>query len=243
MKNCQNFMSILGFYCNTIQRPDGEILYISTPFTLLGGKPIDIFIIERESKYIVTDDGFTMLELRESGFNLDKRTSWRGLSNLAVSFGFELSQEGAFFTYCNKAELRNSLKKFLHLASSICQWEVEKSSEDDKDFSLYFEVEALLKSHKDKRKLINYPSIIYGEKTFEFDFKWGEDYVDAIKPNQQAVNSRLRKSIQFHGYDTESNIIYIIDDRENYEKAIEERSILGGVSQSILLSDLRKNAA
>lgn len=243
MKSCTDFMDLLGFHCDSITRRGHEVLYISTPFTLTSGKPFDFFILEDKTGYKITDDGFAMLELRQSGFELSKRTSWRSLANLAGELGFELGVDGAFFALCGTERLRETVTQALHLASGICQWEKEKSAEGDKDLSFYNEVEALLRRHREQREVVNHPVLVVDDKTFEFDFKWGEDFVDAIKPNQQSVNARLRKSIQFERLTSMSNVIYIIDDRDSYQRAVEERSVLAEVGRAILLSDLESTAA
>lgn len=245
MITCTDFQKQLGMHCSQINKHGKQFLYISTPFQLSGSKPIDLFLLQSGDSFTLTDDGMTIAELMATGFDLTHKASWKGLSLLGLKHGFELEEDGAFVGHGKQATLTDLYRRGLMLAAGICEWERDKIDECDKDLTLYHEVEAILRHHREPRELKLNPTLELGNRSFSFDFDWGGTLIDAIKPNQQAVNARLRKSITLTKLldDDAPPILYVIDDRSQPGKAREERAVLGGIAKTTLLSDLRLQAA
>ena len=128
----------------------------------------------------------------------------------------------------------------LLLCAEIHAWEKEHSSQGDMDFSLSDHIESILRKMDPDRELQHPVTVEVGRAILEFDFKWGDLFIDAIRPSNQAVNARLRKGILMQRIGEDSNVLFIVDDRFNAEKARQELSVLGGVAPAIALTDFEK---
>ena len=238
---CSDFFAKAGWHCQTIDAGSGPATYISTPITLPGGKPLDFYLISRGKFVEFTDDGIALFALRSLGYTLSDKRNWKGLDNLGLKFGFELSDAGAFEATFPLSDLDAWGGKILRLMSSIATWEEEKSAEGDTDFSLTDEIEMLLRAKAPNRKITRNAALKVGKVDMTFDFLWGEIYIDAVAPIPQSVNPRLRKAILINKVDNPADILFIVDDRGSKQKAEDEIGVLGGLASTILLSDFQQH--
>lgn len=238
---CGDFFRKSGWHCQVVPTANGNATYISTPIVLPGGKPLDFYLIQRGNLVEFTDDGITMFALRSLGYALGDKRNWRGLENIASRLGFQLTDAGCFETIFPETEMAQWGSKIVRLMSAIAAWEEERFAEGDTDFSLTDEVELLLRSKDPSLKLSRDVSVTVGKTQVSFDFLWGSTYVDAVAPVQQSINARLRKAILMNRGDEVINMLFIIDDRSKKQKAIDETSVLGDISPTILLSDFEKH--
>ncbi|MGP4843346.1 DUF1828 domain-containing protein [Marinobacter sp. 1Y8] len=235
---CDIFFKEAGWHCAQMEHNGHRMLYVSTPVTLAQGKPLDFYLVDRGQMYELTDDGITMFALRTSGFALDDKRNWRGLSNLAIQYGFELEDDGAFSAVFEKEMLPAWSDRFLRLIAGLAQWEADRYQEADQDFSFAAEIEMLLRAKAPTRTLEKAPTIHLHGSDLHFDFLWGNTYVDAVKPIAQSVNPKLRKALLLSRENIEGiETLFILDDRVNKERAEEEQAILGQVAQAIKFSD------
>ncbi len=238
---CSAYFKQAGWHCATLSNAHGtDTLYVSTPIVLSGGKPLDFYVQLQGSKVVLTDDGITMFALRSLGFDFSNKRYWKGLEKIAKRHHFSLSENGAF-----EAEFDNEKNiawggDMLLLCAEIHAWEKEHSTQGDMDFSLTEHVESLLRRMKPDRDLQHPVVVDVGRATLEFDFKWGRFFVDAIRPSSHMVNARLRKGILMQRIEEDANVLFIVDDRFNTEKARQELSVLGGVAPAIALTDFEK---
>lgn len=215
--------------------------YISTPIVLPGGKPLDFYLIQRGKLIEFTDDGMTLFALRCIGYQLSDKRNWRGLENIGIKFGFSLSSEGAFEAIFPDSELDDWGGRIVRLFASLAAWEEERESEGDSDFSLTDEVAMLLHAKAPDRQLTRNVTVKLGKTEAVFDFLWGDTYVDAIRPVQQAVNARLRKALLINRGEEAMKMLFIIDDRSQQEKADDEIAVLGEITKTIRLTDFERH--
>lgn len=239
--NCSDFFAKAGWHCKVISTGSGPATYISSPITLPGGKPLDFYLVPKGRHIEFTDDGMTLFALRTLGYPLGDKRNWKGLENIAVRFGFRLSDSGAFEALFLERELDSWGAKILRLLAALATWEEERFSEGDTDFSLTDEIAMLLQAKDPQRKLSRNITVKLGKSEATFDFLWGDTYVDAVRPVQQAINSRLRKALLVNRAEQELKVLFIVDDRSQQEKADDEISVLGGVSPTIRLTDFEKH--
>jgi len=236
---CGDFFSKSGWHCQTVNVGSGPATYISTPITLPGGKPLDFYLIKRGSHIEFTDDGITIFALRSLGYALGDKRNWKGLENLGVRHGFELTSAGAFECVFPEGDLDIWGEKILRLMAAIATWEEDRFSEGDTDFSLTEEVEILLRAKDPERKLLRNAALRVGKVDVTFDFLWGDTYVDAVAPVQQSINARLRKAVIINKSEEPVDVLFIVDDRDKKQKAEDEINVLGGLSPTILFSDFQ----
>lgn len=237
---CGGFFEKSGWHCQLINIGSGPATYISTPITLPGGKPLDFYLVSRGKHIEFTDDGITMFALRSMGYPLGDKRNWRSLENIAVKYGFSLSDSGAFEALFLEADLEVWGGKIMRLLSALADWEEARNSEGDTDFSLTQEVELLLRAKDPARKLERDVVVKIGRLEASFDFRWGETLVDAVSPVANAINARLRKALMINKSDEPVDVLFIVDDRDKQRKADEEISVLGDLSPTIRMTDFEK---
>jgi len=242
--DCATFIKA-GWHCQIVRAGDTPATYISTPIVLVGSKPLDFYLIPSGKEIEFTDDGMTLFALRTLGFALEDKRNWRGLENIAIRHGFSLSERGAIESRFPEDDLDIWAGKILRLFATIANWEEDRLAEGDTDFILTREVEMLLRAKNPNLRLDKDVEIKFGKKAATFNFLWGDTYIDAIRPRAQTVNARLRKALLVGREDDNIKMLFIVDDRQQPEKAEDEISILAGVGKAIRLTDFEKyyNAA
>lgn len=215
--------------------------YISTPIVLPGGKPLDFYLIPRGEHLEFTDDGVTMFALSGLGYQLGDKRNWKGLENLAVKYGFKLTEAGAFEAAFLKSELPEWGGRIIKLFAAIAAWEDERFSEGDTDLSLAAEIEMLLRAKAPEKLLVRNAIVKLGRNEISFDFLWGDTYVDAIRPVAQSVNARLRKAVLINRCEDPLKLLFIVDNRGQEERAEAEISVLGDIASTIRLTDFEKH--
>jgi len=216
--------------------------YISTPISLPGGKPLDFYLIQRGDLVEFTDDGITLFALKSIGYALSDKRNWKGLENLGLKFGFQLTDSGQFEAIFPLAEMDAWGGKILRLMAAVVAWEEERSAEGDTDFSLTDEIEMILRAKEPDRKITRNATLKVGRVEMSFDFLWGSTYIDAVAPIPQSVNPRLRKAVLISKEEDPADVLFIVDDRGGKRrKAEDEMSVLGGLSSTILLSDFQQH--
>jgi hypothetical protein len=238
---CSDFFAQAGWHCQTIDAGSGPATYISTPITLPGGKPLDFYLIRRGELIEFTDDGIALFALRSLGYTLADKRNWKGLDNLGLKFGFQLSDAGAFEATFPTTELGSWSGKILRLMAAIASWEEDRAAEGDADFSLTDEIEMLLKAKAPDRAIVRNAALKVGKVEMSFDFLWGDTYIDAVAPIPQSVNPRLRKAVLISKVDSPADVLFIVDDRGNRQKAEDEIGVLGGLAATILFSDFQQH--
>lgn len=214
-------------------------MYVSTPLMLSDRKPLDFYVSQSGSLVTISDDGSTMFALRSLGIELSDRRNWRTLVALAKSCGFELSEQGEFSSVRPESELAHFSADVLSLFAGVVAWERERNTEGDADFSLTNEVEQLLAANSPDRKITPTPKVRVGNMEVEFDFLWGELFVDAVRPVANSVNPLLRKGVLMRRMELERQVLFIVDDSRAPEKAHTELSVLGALAPAVALSSFR----
>lgn len=239
--SCATFFAKVGWHCQVVTAGGGTATYISTPIVLPGGKPLDFYISQRGEFIEFTDDGMTMFALSGLGYQLNDKRNWKGLENLAVKYGFTLSDTGVFEALFPESEMEIWGGRIIKLFAAIAAWEEERYSEGDTDFSLTAEVEMLLRAKAPGRNLVRNATVTIGKAEITFDFLWGDTYIDAIRPVPQSVNARLRKALLVNRSEESLRLLFIVDDRGQEEKADAEISVLGDITSTIRLTDFEKH--
>lgn len=239
--SCLSFFENTGWHCSTIKHNNVDVVYISTPITLLSGKPLDFYLTYKADYIEITDDGLTMFELRSAGYDFATKHNWNSIESIITKYGFTLAENGSICAIIHKNELKVYGENILLMFSAITFWDEEKRNENDKDFTLTNEVEKLLRFKAPEITLIKDPIIKLHNYEAKFNFLWGSIYIDAIKPTPQSTNSRLRKSLLANKYEDNISILYIIDDRDtDIEKVDREIAVLGQISNAMRFKDFKE---
>lgn len=240
---CTDFFKASGWRCATIPVSDhAACLYVSLPVSFSTGRPCDVYILEEAGGYLtLSDDGDTLSHFNSAGFELNDKRRWRGLIDIANSHGLELTKGGELTATFPREELPEVVNHLLQFFSAIIAWEKERYETGDQDYSLTQEVERLLHILEPSREVTSSPTLETPGGKVSFDFKWGDAYVDTMRPNVQSVNSRLRKAVMIQGEEM-PEVLFVIDDRVSRVKAQSELSVLGSLATTTLLSDMQHSA-
>lgn len=239
--SCKEFFARSGWHCQALPATTSAAasLYVSTPLVLSDRKPLDFYVSQSGNLVTISDDGSTMFALRSLGIELSDRRNWRTLATLAKSCGFELSEQGEFLSVRPESEFAQFSADVLSLFAGVVAWERERNAEGDADFSLTNEVEQLLAANAPDRRITPTPTVRVGAMEVEFDFLWGELFVDAVRPVANSVNPRLRKGVLMRRMELERQVLFIVDDSRVPEKAQTELSVLGALAPAVALSSFR----
>lgn len=242
--DCTEFFKASGWRCTPIEVSKGApCLYVSLPVSFASGYPCDIYVFEEPGGWLrLSDDGDTLSHLHRIGYALEDKRRWKGLISLAEEYGFELTEHGELTAALPRERLSSHMDKLLQLYSAVIAWEREHFAEGDQDFSLTEEVERLLHFLDPGREMIRSPRIDTPSGEVRFDLRWGDTYVDALRPNAQSINSRLRKVLMLQSDEDTPDTLFVIDDRPSRIKAESERDVLGRLTRATLLSDLQHRA-
>lgn len=240
---CTEFFKASGWRCATVPVSEHTAcLYVSLPVSFSTGRPCDVYILEETSgRLTLSDDGDTLSHFHSAGFELNDKRRWRGLVDIANNHGLELTSEGELTATFPREKLPEVINHLLQFFSAIIAWEKERFEAGDQDYSLTQEVERLLHILEPDREVTPSPTLATPSGSVSFDFKWGDTYVDAIRPNAQSVNSRLRKAVMIQGEET-PDVLFVIDDRLSRAKAQSELGVLGTLARTTLLSDMQHRA-
>lgn len=235
MSMCQNLAVKLGFYCTEVTTPRNEqCTYISTPFALAHGKPLDLYVIERGADVVITDDGFSIAEMLSSGINLTDLRSWKGIADIARRYGYDLEESGAITVRKPSAEADRWLQAAIGLLAELVAWEAERIAAKDTDMSFHDAVETVLRQHKLNKPVTMGANVLLGGRTYDFDFKWGETYVDVVGISRHSVNAKLRKAVEIKLSESDdAPMLFIVDDRADPLRAQEDCKVLTLHSQAV----------
>lgn len=240
--DCKELFRQLGWHCSSVD----DVLYVSTPLRLPGGKSLDFYVEEAGPNLLrISDDGLTMFALRSLGYGLEDKRHWRSIKQAIAPYGFELADDGVIQCVLPSSELASGGGRVLGALAAIANWEVECRNHRDEDFSLSIEVERLLRLKGPNLPIVSNPRIeIPGLPPVEFSFQWGNIYVDALAPTAQSVSSRLRKTLILrHEIEAAERILFIVDDRFDDEAAAREVGVLAQLAGATRLSDFAAHYA
>lgn len=239
--DCPWFHANNGWHCQRLEGRSQETLYVSTPVLLADGKPLDFYLLRRGKNLTFTDDGLTLFALQNGGIEFGDRRQIKGLENIAERLEFTITDAGTIEALIPEDQLAWWMSRVLRMFVGIAEWQVERIAQRDTDFALTDEVERLLRMKAPDRILLATPNVKLKGLDYSFDFLWGSTYVDAINPSPQSVSARLRKAILAAQEDTEIDLLFILDNRFDPEKADRELPVLGQVARTIRLSDFEES--
>lgn len=240
--SCADFFASTGWRCTPIVGSDEAALYVSTPFTLAGGRPLDFYVVDHGNNVELTDDGGSMLALRGLGYPLDDKRNWRSLENLATDLGVSLGEDGAFSIIDARERVSRITDIWLRFLGRVVQWDADRVAEKDTDLSLATEVERILRGVAPNRVLQHRPVVTVREVDYPFDFRWGGMLVDAVPLHAAATNARLRKALIVGRADVDDTMLFVFDDRTSIEKADREVALMGQVARAVALRNLHNIA-
>jgi hypothetical protein len=235
--NCSDFESLLGMRCN----PVADAIEIITPFTFQDGNGIEIYARSHSSQVHFFDDGTTLFHLNNVGIHLNDKRNLAPLKAIADTHGVALADDGVFELLCNKDTAPKGFASFVSAILGIADWE-RKQSGVSQDNSLFIEEVAMhLTAWKKDTPLLRKPTAKgFSGRTLEFDFQFGDQYIDAVLPHANSTGAELRKAVDLNNgpLGSKNGFLLIVEDRKSPLNAKQEIEILSRVATAWPMSQL-----
>jgi hypothetical protein len=238
--NCANLLGALGFSCHRF--PTGT-LAVSTPFCFADGDVIHFYLDDFDSTVKISDNSDTLFHLSTVGLDISDRKKWRFLRQLAEAHGLQLEDTGELTGRSQSTELPDLVRRYVGTLLKVVDYEREQRGMSDETEQYLAEVEFYLRAWHVDRNVVPHPQIVgMSGRLHTFDFEYGHQLVDAVRPNSNSTGSILRKAMDLADDENASRILVVMDDREDTERAQAETAILSRMVSVLGMQQLRRIA-
>ena len=238
-------LELLGFGLYKAPTTDGSTVYaVDTPFTFFDDDPIVLFVEKRSNGFYFFDEGLTLFQAKSVGYDvegkfkhLSKKCESHGLTLIKNSGQIEVFADlnnahkaiARFFSFAISFD--NDLRKFVNMGLS------EESFKNE--VSMYYRIWRPEDEFEMSPKIKTNKGV-----SCEFDFRFGNRFVDAIIPKSENTGRFMRKSAILQKAKPYSNAesFAVIDDSNDKDKASAEMDVIQITSPCILLSGLKTAA-
>ena len=230
--NCSDFFKFTGAHCHQI---DGNSLLVSTPLNFPDASPVNLIVCESNGKFIISDDGDTLMRLHGLGLTGNTRIA-NSLRKRAMQCNGDLKNGELVF---ESKDLRQAYENFLRSMIDIINYELEVTAiEEAIDLAIDVVVSAIERRNQNVK--FDYDVNVKGSTGLfhRFPLKAGNRLIDFTLPHSRSTGSILRKVADIEKAGGMAPLV-IVDDTEKYEVAKREASLIGTFVPSILLSTLK----
>lgn len=237
--SCEELFGRMGFSCS---KRGNNTYRIDTPISFPNGEPISLYFIDRGNSVLVSDNADTLFHLSSVGMDLSDRKKWRGVSQIANTFGIKLENTGAVTGLALASGAHDLVARFIGAMLAIAEMEREYVGLTDEMALFIDEVEMHLRVWKPNESIERYPQIKgHSGRVHTFHFHFGNELIEAAKPHSNKTGSILRKAADIQNAAIPLGIMIVMDDREDPERAKAETDILSTLVKVLPFSRLSKN--
>lgn len=221
---CEGLFSKMGFSC--LDRGDGLYL-VETPLSFPDGEPISLYFQQRGGSVIISDNADTIFHLHSSGMDLSDRKKWRGLHQIVSSFGMTLRESGEVSGDALAAGAGDLVARYIGAMLAVADLEREHFGISEELSKFLDEVEDRLRALRPQMELVRrVVTTGHSGRRHFFDFRFGDDFIDAARPHSIRTGSILRKAADIQNTENPARVMVIMDDREDPDRAKAETDIL-----------------
>lgn len=215
----------MGFSC---ERVSGGMHFVQTPLTFPDGEPIALYFMSDINSVSVSDNANTISHLSGLGMEMHDRKKWRGVRQIVQGFGMELRESGEISGKALPSQAESLVGRYLSAMLAVADLERQSMVLTEEMGDYLEEVELHLRAWKAGEKVAtNAPVRGNSGRTHTFNFKIGEKLlVDVAKPHSGRTGSIMRKSADIQNSEDGSDVLVIMDDRDDPDRAKEETNIL-----------------
>lgn len=240
--NCEWIKNTIGYRCLPLRGIKGEsALEIGTPFTFPDGTSINFYLLEQGQGHIlISDNGDTAMHISSYG-DLWNQATVRQIEKMANENHIVLGELGDLRMIVEKGQLSYGIATFTAALIVFSKWVEERLTLPAPLVSLADKAEIYLTKWKPDLALQKNVSIKgLSKRDYTFDFQQGNELIDIIGANAQAVGSTMRKAGDvMNSPAMEGRVIrVIVDDSKDETGAQREKQILGSMVKAMLLSEL-----
>jgi hypothetical protein len=240
--NCEWLKQATAFDCVPVRGIHGEPgIEIGTPFSYADGTAIVLYTFEQNDHVLISDNGEMLFHLSSVGISL-KRT--QTLRDIVGKFGLTLTQQGDVRTLVPKEQSAFALARTISGLLAVADWEREQVGLAEHTRDLAEEAEMYLRAWKPNEELTRHPKIKgQSSRTYEFDFRLGNELIDVISSNAASTGAAMRKAgdvLNSPNLEEGMSMRFIVDDSADPERAEVERQILGSIAKAMPFSRLKQ---
>lgn len=230
---CIATIQSLGFRCR--EKKNGTI-QVLTPFTHVDGEPIYVYL--KNNLSLITDNGSLLFFLIKTGRNIQHRIN--AFTAHAAQYELSLSRDGDFLAKVdNQQQLSAVFGRYLEFISHFLSMEAEIFIRKEENVNAIADVIAILKRRNKNIDLEVNPQVVGGSKQrYQFDIRANNTLIDVINPHSASTGAALRKAADTLKGTSDFSTLFVIDDREKFDAAQKEASIISSVAQVITFSSL-----
>lgn len=237
--DCSQISAITGFICSPVRGG----MCIQTPYALHSGHGVSVFVFEENDLYLVTDEGLTLFDLQTSGAMLHgSAAQHRGaISRICTQHGTRLSERDEIHSYARRDRISQTFHLVAETIKKVADW--QRSQLARTDDLLLEDVRSLLLAWRPDEPVISSPRLVGSTgREYEFHFRQGVEFIDAITPSAQAGAAMAHKLLDVRNLVLNSGTpirIVVNDLGGSSERAEREGQILGGLATITNLSALK----
>jgi hypothetical protein len=222
--SCSGLLERLGFDCIEV---DHRTIAVGTPFAFADGEPIGFYLVEADDRITISDNADTLMHLAGIGLDLSDRRRWSSLRRITESFGIELTDRGEITAVGSKQTEHALISGYLGAMLAIADYEREVIGISQELSEYITEVEMYLKASKPEEPLLLGPAVQgHSGRTHTFHFDFDGKLIDAARPHGARTGAILRKAADIKNAGYPREIVVVMDDREDTDRAKIETDIL-----------------
>lgn len=247
MLNCEWAQRLSRYACREVTALSGEpCLEISTPFVVVGGAPVVLYIIDQGTHQLISDNGDTLTHLGAAGVEFGHYSRMRTVRSLLRKYDLNLSERGDIRCLARADTIAFSFAQCISGFVALGRWASEQLDEPVDDQDLAAEAEPYVIARDPSATFERKKTVMGASHTmYKFDMRHGSDLIDVIPPVAQATGGAMRKAgdVQNGVYSDMFTPLVIVDDREDADRAMQEIEILASITRSMSFTALVQSAS
>jgi|GEM_PF-2553715 len=242
MINCTWAHTLSRYDCREVNDlHGGAALEIATPFSLIDGSPIVIYILQESQQLRISDNGDTIMHLSGMGLDIEHGARLNKLREVVAWFGLTLSKSGDFCALVPPDRAPFAFAQAVSGLLAVSQWANAQLHEKTPIHDLAAEAEPFIVARNPLAYFQRHPQVSGASGSMhEFAFRHGNDLIDVIPPKATSCGSALRKAgdVQNGPAGMDLHPLVVVDDRKDPERARHEIGILGAFTRAMPMTRL-----
>lgn len=240
---CDHITDSLGFACSALNET-GTVAHVATPFKFSDGDPVPVYLEVTEQHVRFFDDGEVFLHFRGRGLQLGNRNQAKFIIKAAERHGAVYSDDWILQSQGPDSNIQEAFRIYMNALHDICAWEMENEGVAQDSEMLVEEAVMAFLAAKPDAEIVRDPSFtgVSGKKR-TLSLMVDGTAVAVTGTHHAAISAALmsmvdiRQSAQNQG----GAFLFLIEDRNNPERARQDATVLQAAAPVQLMSNLQQS--